>query len=344
MTEENKMSELSEDMEVVGPGSMLGEARKTLGLSAKQVAEKLNFRTALVMDIENETFDKSLPETFNRGYLRNYAKLVNVNETDVITSYEMLHVAEKQGAEMLSFSKGTEKKAENTRIMWTTYLILGGLIASTIVWWLQSSNTNKSIEVPVVKHASTSSSVAQTLNTTKNIKQNALPAVESTPETQQLEISNNESSVSLPVIAEPEVIRENTSVEVVDKPLVSTIEESTSSVVNTPIDQVKTIENSEPQLVHNEAGKVLITTPPVDTIFNFSGDCWVNIYDANGEHIAWGIKKSGYEMKISAIAPLSITLGKPELVTINFDGESIDTSTFARGNIAKFTLPFAELE
>ena len=73
--------------------------------------------------------------------------------------------------------------------------------------------------------------------------------------------------------------------------------------------------------------------------FYFNGDCWVNIYDATGEHIAWGVKKADYVMNIEGVAPFTVTLGKPELVTITYDGDDIDMSQFNRGNIAKFTLP-----
>jgi cytoskeleton protein RodZ len=74
-------------------------------------------------------------------------------------------------------------------------------------------------------------------------------------------------------------------------------------------------------------------------VLTFSGDCWVNIYDATGERIAWGIKKSGYVMTIEGIAPFRITLGKPELASIIFNDKPVDMSTFNPGNIATFTLP-----
>ena len=44
-------------------------------------------------------------------------------------------------------------------------------------------------------------------------------------------------------------------------------------------------------------------------------------------------------MKISGQAPFNVTLGRPELVAINFADENIDMSQFNAGNIAKFTLP-----
>jgi cytoskeleton protein RodZ len=74
-------------------------------------------------------------------------------------------------------------------------------------------------------------------------------------------------------------------------------------------------------------------------VFTFSGDCWVNIYDATGKRIAWGVKKAGYVMTIQGKAPLRVTVGKPELTRVVFNDEAVDMSPFNVGNIAKFTLP-----
>ena len=51
------VDELSEDMEVVGPGQMLSEARKKIALSVEDVAEKLKFKKCLVQNIEQDIFD-----------------------------------------------------------------------------------------------------------------------------------------------------------------------------------------------------------------------------------------------------------------------------------------------
>ena len=79
----SEVTEITEDIEIIGPGRLLSDARKAKGLSIEQVADQLNFRKGLVKEIEDDHFDRSLPSTFNRGYLKNYAKLVDVPEEDV---------------------------------------------------------------------------------------------------------------------------------------------------------------------------------------------------------------------------------------------------------------------
>jgi len=313
---ENIQEELSEDMEVMGPGQILSDARKRAGLTQLEVAEKLNFRLTLVNEIENEVFDSNLPETFNRGYLRNYAKLVNVSQEDVMASYEQLNVAKAQASELQSFSKGTEKLAESNRIMWVSYIILAVLIGSTVVWWMQ----NNTIQDQALKDE------VQITTSKADDKENQQPEAlsnntETAISTFDVENSDNKVEVEQPLATSAVPNQEDTNT---DAPIPEVNETSITETKNTPETQLN-------------APEVILT----NVTFTFSGDCWVNISDATGERIAWGVKKLGYIMKISGQAPFSVTLGKPELVTINFADENIDMSQFTAGNIAKFTLPIA---
>ena len=88
MSQEVSTTELTEESELITPGRLLSEGRVKQGLSQEQVAEKLNFRSTLVKEIEDDVFDRNLPSTFNRGYLRNFAKLVGVDTDQVLTAYE----------------------------------------------------------------------------------------------------------------------------------------------------------------------------------------------------------------------------------------------------------------
>lgn len=138
----NESSE-QDDGTAISPGSILSKARKDVGLSIEEVANKLNFRSLLVENIEADIFDQNLPETFNRGYLKNYAKLVNIPDKAVIESFEKLNVNGTKNNKMHSFSRGTMKKAENNLLMRTTYVILAIFIGLTVMWWLQGDEANE---------------------------------------------------------------------------------------------------------------------------------------------------------------------------------------------------------
>jgi len=285
---EFESTELDEDMEVVGPGQMLSQARAVLGLSTQNIAEQLKLRLALIVNIEKDIFEKNISETYIRGYLRSYAKIVRVTEEDILASYKMLSVAKTQCAEMKSFSKITEKQAANSLLMWVTYLILFILLGSTVMWWLQNTE-GKIIPVTEKKHSQ--------VDTTKT--QSVVEV------TDALEINDNDLN------------DENKLVSKEGRTLISA-----------------------DRHVEIEGAKIVTEQPLLaKAVFSFSGDCWVKIFDATGSRIAVGVKKTGYVMNISGIAPLKVTVGKPELVQISFNDQAINMEQFDSGNIAKFTLP-----
>ena len=296
-------TELTEDIEVIGPGVMLADARAKMNFSVEEVAESLNFRVCQVKDIEADCYDKSIPETFTRGYLSNYAKLVEVNVEDVLSSYDALGVAKQQGAEMQSFSKITEKQAEHSRVMWLSYLIVLVLIALTIMYYFQDANNQKTTLITDIQ------TVINSDNESDIDKEVDLVTNQPTP-----------LAVEAAVAAST---RENESVDFI-------------STENTGTNTLLADNTQKSAASQNEPLNVL---PAVRAIFTFAGDCWVNIQDGTGERIAYGIKKAGYVMELNGKPPFNITVGKPELVAINFNGQVVDMSKYNSGNIAKFILP-----
>lgn len=334
----SEVTEITEDIEIIGPGRLLSDARKAKGLSIEQVADQLNFRKGLVKEIEDDHFDRSLPSTFNRGYLKNYAKLVDVPEEDVLSSFEMLGVAEKQSTEMQSFSKITEKQAQTRSLMWLSYLILAILIGSTLVWFYQyqSSIKEKSVTIDAKVQESVDENVDAPLN----------EATENSPSTQLT--STNDA------------IDRQTSSTLAENTGASNTGDTTQSIADS-LDEsrqqaIESVENNTNQTAQLAETNELLSVPEQPeqdeplavvedvVVFTFSGDCWVNIYDATGERIAWGVKKTDYVMTIKGVAPFNVTLGKPELVSIDFAGQPVDMSQFSAGNIAKFTLPIASAQ
>jgi len=181
----------------------------------------------------------------------------------------------------------------------------------------------------------------------QNNTEQALKEVTISSENQQTDLRNDDQVSETLSPSVERIDADNTTVDktdtdnVIEAPSAPLIElNQDSSNVTTPVTQIENVQVDEKDAEHIEnislsEAEVTLT----NVTFTFSGDCWVNISDATGERIAWGVKKLGYVMKISGQAPFNVTLGKPELVAIKFSEEIIDMSQFNVGNIAKFTLP-----
>ena len=68
-------------------GVVLREARESAGLSIEQVAEKLHLLQSIVSSLEKDCYDRIRGETFVRGYMRNYARLLGISDDEVVKRY-----------------------------------------------------------------------------------------------------------------------------------------------------------------------------------------------------------------------------------------------------------------
>ncbi len=67
-----------------GPGARLRAAREAAGLSLEQVAQQLKLAPRQVRALEEEDFAQLPGRTFARGFVRNYARLLNLDGDDLL--------------------------------------------------------------------------------------------------------------------------------------------------------------------------------------------------------------------------------------------------------------------
>jgi cytoskeleton protein RodZ len=298
---------------IQGPGQILRQARERAKLSTQDIADKMKLKRALIEDIELDNFDINISLTFVRGYLKLYAKHVHVEEAVILNAFEKLSTQKKEPVKLQSFSRRVAHQANDDKLMLVTYLILAAIIALVVIWWFQQSPTE----------TTASNEVNYPETVVKNdISQEALPIEETL---------NSDTATLIPT-----EIDGNTSF---DDAAVS--EELITGNQSIPSD-VESDTSSLGILTDATETTVVETAAPVKLIFEFSGDCWMNLTDATGEKIAYGVKVKGRVMPVTGIPPFEVTLGAPEVVKIRYAGEFIDMSFLPSGRIAKFDLPLSE--
>jgi cytoskeleton protein RodZ len=69
----------------LSPGARLRAAREAAGLSLDQVAQQLKLAQRQVKALEDENFGELPGRTFSRGFVRNYARLLNLDPEDLLS-------------------------------------------------------------------------------------------------------------------------------------------------------------------------------------------------------------------------------------------------------------------
>lgn len=120
-------------------GKCLRKARKQLGLSQQEIAERLCLKKSTVRDIEEDNISDDLASTFARGYIRSYAKLVHIPEEELLlTLTEQATQKIAKVAPIHSFSLGKHHKKREGFLMTLTWLMVLLVLSLTGLWWWQN--------------------------------------------------------------------------------------------------------------------------------------------------------------------------------------------------------------
>ena len=129
---------------------LLIRAREGLGLSQKEVADHLYLTTSFIVYIDEGAFEKIPKPAFIRGYLRSYAKVVELNDDEIIAMFEKVLKAAQASVEFKDVTEETVGSVNFTGPVLQAGLIglAGILIVIGLVWWIASSGDDA--ETPVV--------------------------------------------------------------------------------------------------------------------------------------------------------------------------------------------------
>ncbi len=302
--------EQNETSPFLQPGTILKQKREELGLSQKQIADRLRLRLAIIQNIEENHFEDGQVATFTRGYLRSYAKAVGINESDVLGALAVTGNAQHQEHEMQSFSRKTKTEKHDNRIMLITWGVFAVIIGISSVWWWQNQK-NDDLTADKLNHAA------------------------------QVQAPSSEQTSS--DVEKPE--GDFTSLEALENAEDSQIEAEQFSTQDESQPENGTVENDgdAAQMANDEPEQSAEAPAPViadnQLVLSFAADCWIQVKDASGKTLATGVKKAGQSVELQGAKPYRVVLGAPENVTMTLASEPVDLSGYTSGKVARFTLP-----
>ena len=137
-------------------GKRLEKARREKEIPLEDIAKELLVSADVLSNLENNIFDKVGPPVFVRGYLSQYAKIVDVPQDEILQEYSLIHHSQKtpqivdEKERVFIGSQYIEPKK--------VIFILLLLLFFWVVWWviepsdkIESSNTIDFLDLSNVK-------------------------------------------------------------------------------------------------------------------------------------------------------------------------------------------------
>lgn len=303
------------------PGERLRQARERMGLSQQMVAERLCLKITTIKEIEDDNTPTDLASTFLRGYIRSYAKLVHLPESELQPILDRHAVPRVSNvAPMQSFSLGKIRKKRDGWLMTFTWLVLLVVLGLTGAWWWQNYQAQQQEIHSMVDHAAAQESEAE----------------------QPVPLAPPPSVAQQGADVTPSAPSSAPGADTAPSPYASAAE---------PVSPQAPLANDGATADHSPAPNAAAApsapaegVPPVPApadaiVMTFTADCWLEVVDASGKKLFSGMQRNGGALNLNGQAPYHVKIGAPAAVQIQYQGKPVDLSRFVRSNqVARLTL------
>ena len=143
----------------ITPGATLMQARMEANLSLEEVATRLCLRSSVIESIEADNYSGISRHVFSRGYLRAYARIMNLDADKIIELFNALNLKEAVNEGALWQTPRVTAPSKDSPVKWLLILVITCICFLMAMWWnaavtkkvnVSSSSTNKvSIVQPI---------------------------------------------------------------------------------------------------------------------------------------------------------------------------------------------------
>jgi Uncharacterized protein conserved in bacteria len=287
-------------------GALLKETREKLGLSHQEVAAHLNLKAEIVDAVEKDDVNRLPVAAYVRGYIRSYARIVNLDADTLIRLYDQ--VALEPPEIIPNIKKPGQASSHDKPVRAVTYLI-SFTLALLLLAWLQGqylagqrTRGNTAITDQDEKSATTAEmKMEDSVKTPSSAA--AVPAETLSLTSDSIEITENEITATL--APNPDELDTNLNAETIIDPA------QIAEELSTGVDRVS---------------------------FSLSKNSWIEVLDSNKSRLYHDLAKSGERITLTGKAPFTVVLGYAPGVEISFNGAAFDPAPYTNAGVARFKL------
>ncbi|WP_238067280.1 RodZ domain-containing protein [Pseudomonas shirazica] len=334
------------------PGELLRQARENRDWSQAEVARKLNLTVSSLNHVETGAFDKLPGHTFARGYIRAYAKLMDLDQAALVEAFDRYTGTHAKGSDVHSLGRIEEPvRLSHNILRGVSLLLLVAVVGGGFVWWQdQGSLRGKDLAKIALEHVEVESADGTTQIHPLDEPEDQAVSAGQQPESAPLPLE--QGAAEQPAAAEPAPVSPApaTTAAAVPAPAqqapvppVASAPAATPAPVApvapapapaavapaTPVAAVATAEPAAPAAVPAGSAKVAI---------QFVADCWTQVTDGNGKVLFSAIKRKGDNLELTGKPPFSVRLGFARGAQVSYNGQAVDVAPFTSGETARLKL------
>jgi len=309
------------------PGKRLRIARQAKGMTQADVAIHLHLSRSIIETLENDDYERLPGPVFARGYLRNYARLMGLDDASILAGYGRSDAPVVSPAPV-PVHQGVKPEIRSSHFgVRLVSLILGlGLVGLLAAWWQGHLEWNNDV-------------LDQAMETELQAPENGedsmpdLPQPDQIPQRlPQISDSGEESAGDTQPADTSAAATETADAQPAPEPKTDTAEQVSEE--EPPADAAGA-QTAAPKPERPATGDA---SADPEIVFEFLGTCWVDIRDSTRKFKLFGEMSKGKRKVLGGKPPYSVILGNSAMVRVEVDGKPFDISSLTRGSVARFTL------
>jgi len=321
------------------PGELLRQAREKREWSQAEVARKLNLTVSSLNHVETGAFDKLPGHTFARGYIRAYAKLMDLDQAPLVEAFDQYTGTHAKGSEVHSLGRIEEPvRLSHNILRGVSLLLLVAVVGGSFIWWQdQGSLRGKDLAKIALEHVEVESADGTTqihpLDEPEDQAVSAGQQAESAPlplEQAPAEQVTETAAEAAPAVPAPAPVQQApaASTPAVSAPAVPAAPAAPAAPV-APVASVPAVAAAAPAAVPAGSAKVAI---------QFTADCWTQVTDGNGKVLFSAVKRKGDNLELTGKPPFAVRLGFARGAQVSYNGQAVDVAPFTSGETARLKL------
>ena len=337
MSEENLGPEVVEDRPVVTPGvgEQLRAAREAKALTVGDVAQMLKLGVRQVEAIEADRWSDLPGATLSRGFVRNYARLVGVDGTALMSRLDLALAVPKVKLDLPEVphsalpQPGGSHRRDYAMALSGVFLVL---LAVGIYFLLPND-----------------------LSQLRDSLQSGIAALTHKDEPQAA--AEPKPSETKPAADEP-VLPPGATEQQVLNPQAVAVGDGASAPAPAPVESSPAGNASAPSTPPAPAAPAPVSTTaaaptpaanagaaPVAPVpgqvsmhFAFDNDSWIEVKDRNGKIVFSQLNPAKSQKDVEGLPPFTLHIGKAPGVHLIYKGKPVDLTPYIRGDVARLTL------
>ena len=330
------------------PGELLRLAREKRDWSQAEVARKLNLTVSSLNHVETGAFDKLPGHTFARGYIRAYAKLMDLDQAALVEAFDRYTGTHAKGSDVHSLGRIEEPvRLSHNILRGISLLLLVAVVGGGFVWWQdQGSLRGKDLAKIALEHVEVESADGTT-------------QIHPLDEPEDQAVSASQQPESAPLALEPSATEQPAaaaeqapaspapapSVDAAPAPAEQTPAQPAPAAAPAPVATAAPAPEavvpaaSVPAVAAAEpAAPAAVPAGSAKVAIQFIADCWTQVTDGNGKVLFSAIKRKGDNLELTGKPPFSVRLGFARGAQVSYNGQAVDVAPFTSGETARLKL------